>query len=30
VAALVIPFGADDVTRSLDGLQPVFDRVAAS
>jgi probable F420-dependent oxidoreductase len=30
VAALVIPFGADDVTRSLDGLQPVFDRVATS
>ena len=30
VAALLIPFGADDVTRALDGLQPVFDRVAAS
>jgi len=30
VAALLIPFGADDVVRSLDALQPVFDRVASS
>ncbi len=30
VAALLLPFGADDVVRSLDALQPVIDRVASS
>ena len=30
VAALLLPFGVDEVARSLDSLQPVFDRVAAS
>jgi probable F420-dependent oxidoreductase len=30
VAALIIPFGADEVRQMLDDLQPVFDRAAAS
>ncbi len=30
VAALVLPFSEDDVTKALDDLQPVFDRAAAS
>ena len=29
VAALLLPFSADDVTKALDDLQPVFDRAAA-
>lgn len=29
VAALLLPFGADDVRSALDALQPVFDRAAA-
>ncbi len=28
VAALLLPFGADEVRRALDDLQPVFDRAA--
>ncbi len=30
VAALLLPFGEDDVRSALDGLQPVFDRAAAT
>jgi probable F420-dependent oxidoreductase len=30
VAALLLPFGVDDVRRGLDDLQPVFDRAARS
>lgn len=30
VAALLIPFGVDDVRRGLDALQPVFDRAAST
>ena len=30
VAALLLPFGADDVRRALDDLQPVFDRAAST
>ncbi len=30
LAALLLPFGAVDVRRSLDDLQPVFDRAATS
>jgi probable F420-dependent oxidoreductase len=29
VAALLLPFGPDDVRKALDDLQPVFDRAAA-
>jgi hypothetical protein len=30
VAALLLPFSADDIRKALDDLQPVFDRAAAS
>jgi alkanesulfonate monooxygenase SsuD/methylene tetrahydromethanopterin reductase-like flavin-dependent oxidoreductase (luciferase family) len=30
VAALLLPFSADDIRKGLDDLQPVFDRAAAS
>ncbi len=30
VAALLLPFGVDDVRRALDDLQPVFDRAATT
>ncbi len=30
VAALLLPFSADDVRRALDDLQPVFDRAAST
>jgi probable F420-dependent oxidoreductase len=30
VAAMLLPFGVDDVRRGLEGLQPVFDRAARS
>ena len=30
VAALIIPFGPDEVRQALDDLQPVFDRAATS